>query len=151
MREDHDNSPRGVFNINNIGGDISRMSFVRLKEKEIKSLFQSIKEELKLIKIEINEIKNKNIPENVKVRIKKLEVRTLGIEEQMVSLEDRMRIIETSFQNLEATIGQSNDGFDAKLTAIDEQIIEAKAQFNSSLQELDDRKEDKIIIEEVEI
>ena len=126
------------------------MSFVRLKEKEIKSLFQSIKEELKLIKDEINDIKNKNIPKNVKVRIKKLEVRTLGIEEQMVSLEDRMRFIETSFQSLEATIGQSNDEFDAKLTAIDEQIIEAKAQFNSSLQELDDRKEDKTIIEEVE-
>ena len=72
----------------------------RLKEREIKNLFILIQEELKSIKEEILQIKNKEIPEYIKIRIKKLEVITLGVEEQIVSLEDRMRDIETKFKDL---------------------------------------------------
>lgn len=125
--------------------------FTRLKEREIKNLITSIKEELTLIKNQIKEIKNYEIPENVKIRIKKLEVTTLGVEEQIVNLEDRMRAIETSFQELQVAITTSNDSYDARLSGIDDEIVSVKEQFNASLQELDDRKEDKPIeiVEEV--
>lgn len=124
------------------------MIFDRLTEKEIKNLFLSIQEELNLIREDIKEIKNKEIPENIKIRIKKLEVETLGVEAQIIDLEDRMRAIETSFKDLETAVLASNTGFDTKLVAIDNEIIDTKAQFNVSLQELDDKKEDKPIIEE---
>ena len=125
--------------------------FTRLKEREIKNLITNIKEELTLIKNQIKEIKNYEIPENVKIRIKKLEVTTLGVEEQIVNLEDRMRAIETSFQELQEVITTSNDSYDARLSGIDDEIVSVKEQFNASLQELDDRKEDKPIeiVEEV--
>lgn len=125
--------------------------FTRLKEREIKNLITGIKDELTLIKNQIKEIKNYEIPENVKIRIKKLEVTTLGVEEQIVSLEDRMRAIETSFQDLQVAITTSNDSYDARLSGIDDEIVSTKEQFNASLQELDDRKEDKPIeiVEEV--
>ena len=131
------------------------MIFERLKEKEIKNLFILIQEELNLIKEDIKDIKNREIPEHVKLRIKKLEVTTMGVEEQIVSLEDRMRVIETSFKDLETAILLSNESFDTKFVSIDSEIIDTKAQFNISLQELDDsiqelddKKEDKPIIEE---
>ena len=117
----------------------------RLKEREIKKLFISFQEELKLIKNDIQQIKNKEIPEHIKIRIKKLEVTTLGVEEQIVSLEDRMRVIETSFKALEDAFLLNNNNFDTKMIEIDTEIIDTKAQFNVSLQELDERKEDKII------
>ena len=121
----------------------------RLKEREIKKLFISFQEELKLIKNDIQQIKNKEIPEHVKIRIKKLEVTTLGVEEQIVSLEDRMRVIETSFKALEDAFLLNNNNFDMKMIEIDNEIIDTKAQFNVSLQELDERKEDKEIIEDL--
>ena len=118
----------------------------RLKEREIKNLFILIQEELKSIKEEILQIKNKEIPEYIKIRIKKLEVITLGVEEQIVSLEDRMRDIETKFKDLEAAFLLLNNTFDTKIIEIDNEIIDTKAQFNASLEELDDKKEDKTII-----
>ena len=121
----------------------------RLKEREIKKLFISFQEELKLIKNDIQQIKNKEIPEHIKIRIKKLEVTTLGVEEQIVSLEDRMRVIETSFKALEDAFLLNNNNFDMKMIEIDNEIIDTKAQFNVSLQELDERKEDKEIIEDL--
>ena len=121
----------------------------RLKEREIKKLFISFQEELKLIKNDIQQIKNKEIPEHIKIRIKKLEVTTLGVEEQIVSLEDRMRVIETSFKALEDAFLLNNNNFDTKMIEIDNEIIDTKAQFNVSLQELDERKEDKEIIEDL--
>ena len=124
---------------------------MRLKEREIKNLFMVMGEELKLIKEDINDLKNKDLPENIKIRIKKLEVLALGIEEQLVGIEDRLRLVETSIQAL----NEANLAFtvllDEKVLAIDTEIIETKSLFNIALQELDDRKEDKIIelIEEV--
>ena len=123
------------------------ITFKRLKEKEIKNLFIVIEKELQLIKEDIKNIKNENIPENIKLRIKKLEVITMGVEEQIISLEDRMRVIETSFQTLEATVLLYNADLNERLDNTDNEIIDTKALFNTSLQELDDRKEDKPIIE----
>jgi len=121
------------------------MTFVRLKEREIKNLFLKIEEELKLIKIDIHALKNKELPENIKIRIKKLEVLALGIEEQLVGLEDRMRLVESNIQALQDADQALIALLDAKVLAIDNEIIEAKSLFNTALQELDDRKEDKII------
>lgn len=118
----------------------------RLKEREIKNLFILIQEDLKLIKEDILQIKNKEIPEQIKIRIKKLEVTTLGVEEQIVGLEDRMREIETKFKALEDAFLLSNNTFDTIMVEINNEIIDTKAQFNVSLQELDDRKEDKALI-----
>jgi len=121
------------------------MTFVRLKEREIKNLFLKIEEELKLIKIDIHALKNKELPENIKIRIKKLEVLALGIEEQLVGLEDRMRLVESNIQALQDADQALIALLDAKVLAIDNEIIEAKSLFNTALQELDDRKEDKVI------
>ena len=121
------------------------MTFVRLKEREIKNLFLKIEEELKLIKIDIHALKNKELPENIKIRIKKLEVLALGIEEQLVGLEDRMRLVESNIQALQDADQALIALLDAKVLAIDNEIIEAKSLFNTALQELDDRKLDKVI------
>ena len=118
----------------------------RLKERDIKNLFILIQEELKLIKEDIKQIKNKEIPEQIKIRIKKLEVTTLGVEEQIVGLEDRMREIEKKFKALEDAFLLSNNNFETIMEEINNEIIDTKAQFNVSLQELDDRKEDKALI-----
>ena len=124
---------------------------MRLKEREIKNLFMVMGEELKLIKEDINDLKNKDLPENIKIRIKKLEVLALGIEEQLVGIEDRLRLVETSIQTLKEVNLAFTVLLDEKVLAIDTEIIETKSLFNIALQELDDRKEDKIIelIEEV--
>jgi len=126
------------------------MSFIRLKEREIKNLFLVIEEELKLIKEDIHNLQNKELPENIKLRLKKLEVLALGIEEQLVGIEDRLRVVESTIQVLQ----EANQAFtillDAKILEIDVEIIETKALFNTALQELDDRKEDKIIAEPIE-
>jgi len=124
----------------------------RLKKRDIRQLFVSLKETLQAIKEDIIKIKNVEIPENIKIRIKKLEVEIMGVEEQLVNLEDRMRAIELDIVRIDTEIITAKNYIDNQIATIDTKLITAKEQFNIALQDLDDKKEDKAIIipEEIE-